>query len=111
MSEDLFQEALRLAAVGVGTVFTALIVTGIIVTLIGLLFREKKPLPAAEPTPLPDEAFGGLDKHVIVLLAAAATGALKRPVRIRRVTFVSHKHVPALWAAVGRVGRSEGSAR
>lgn len=111
MSETLFQEALRLSAVGVGTVFIALIVTGIMVTLIGGLFKEKKPVPAAELKPLPDETLGGLDKHVIVLLAAAATAAVKRPVRIRRVTFVSHKHVPALWAAVGRVGQSEGSPR
>jgi Na+-transporting methylmalonyl-CoA/oxaloacetate decarboxylase gamma subunit len=111
MSEELFQEALRLSAVGVGTVFTALIVTGLVVTLIGRLFKEKKPVSAAETAPLPDDALGGLDKHVIVLLAAAATAAVKRPVRIRRVTFVSHKHVPALWAAVGRVGRPDGSSR
>lgn len=111
MSENLFQEALRLSAVGVGTVFIALVVTGVMVALIGGLFKEKKPVPASESKPLPDEALGGLDKHVIVLLAAAATTAVKRPVRIRRVTFVSHKHVPALWAAVGRVGQSEGSPR
>jgi Na+-transporting methylmalonyl-CoA/oxaloacetate decarboxylase gamma subunit len=111
MSENLLQEALRLSAVGVGTVFTALIVTGLVVTLIGRLFKDKKPAPASESKLLPDEALGGLDKHVIALLAAAATVAVKRPVRIRRVTFVSHKHVPALWAAVGRVGQSEGSPR
>lgn len=110
MSES-FQEALRLSAVGVSTVFVALIVTGIVVTLIGRLFTQKKPVPASEAAPLPDESFGGVDKHMLVLLAAAATAAVKRPVRIRRVTFVSHKHVPALWAAVGRVGQSESAPR
>ena len=93
---------LQITVVGVGTVFVALIITGLAVGLIGHLFREKAPVPAAKTAPLPEQAFGGVDKHVLVLLAAAAAVAVKRPVRIRRVRFVSHKHVPAEWAATGR---------
>ncbi len=95
-------EGLRLAAVGVLTVFVALIVTGILVTIVGRLFKEERAVPAAQSAPLPDTAFGGLDKHVLVLLAAAATVAAKRPVRIRRVRFISHRHAPSTWAAAGR---------
>ncbi|MEE4379929.1 MAG: OadG family protein [Candidatus Competibacteraceae bacterium] len=99
-------EALTLAVVGICTVFVALIVTGIVVSIIGRINQSKPAVAAAAP--LPEESpFGGLDKHTIVLLAAAATAAVKRPVRIRRVRFVSHKHVPNLWAAVGRVDYSE----
>lgn len=93
---------LQIAAVGVGTVFVALIVTGLAVSLIGRLFRDKPPVPAATTAPLPDESLGDVDKHVLVLLAAAAAVAVKRPVRIRRVRFISHKHIPAEWAATGR---------
>jgi Na+-transporting methylmalonyl-CoA/oxaloacetate decarboxylase gamma subunit len=103
----MFSQGLGLALVGVSAVFVALIVTGLVVTFIGRFFKEKPPVPAAAPLP-EESSFGGVDKHVVVLLAAAATVAVKRPLRIRRVTFVSHKHVPSLWSAVGRVGSSEG---
>jgi Na+-transporting methylmalonyl-CoA/oxaloacetate decarboxylase gamma subunit len=108
---EMLSEGLQLTVVGVSAVFLALIVTGIMVSLIGRLFREKPPVPAGAAAPLPEESFQGIDKHVIVLLAAAATVAVKRPVRIRRVRFVSHKHVPALWTAVGRVDQKEGLSR
>jgi Na+-transporting methylmalonyl-CoA/oxaloacetate decarboxylase gamma subunit len=101
MSETMIL-GLQITAVGVGTVFVALIITGIAVSLIGHIFKEKPPVPAAKTAPLPEQSFGGVDKHVLVLLAAAAAVAVKRPVRIRRVRFVSHKHVPAEWAATGR---------
>lgn len=101
------EEGYVLAVVGVGTVFAALTITGIVVSLVGHLFKEKPPLPASAAAPLPDESFGGVDKHVLVLLAAAATVAVKRPVRIRRVRFVSHKHIPSSWAAVGRADHSQ----
>lgn len=97
------QEGLRLAAVGVGAVFSALIVTGILVALVGRILRDRPPVAAAEKKqPLPDVAYGGIDKHVLVLLAAAATAAVKRPVRVRRVRFVSHRHAASMWAAAGR---------
>lgn len=108
---DIMMEALSLSAVGVGTVFIALIVTGLVVALVGHFFKQKPPVPAPKVATPAQHSLGGVDKQTIVLLAAAATVALKRPVRIRRVHFVSHKHVPALWAAVGRVGRSENAAR
>lgn len=102
-----FTQALTLSVVGVGTVYSALIVTGLVVGLIGRLTKAKPPVPAAKSAPLPEESFSGVDRHVLVMLAAAATVAVKRPVRIRRVRFVSHKQVPELWAAVGRADYSE----
>ena len=84
-----FAEGTRLAVVGVGTVFLALIVIALFVLLLGSLFRERPPVPASATKPLPDETFGhGVDKHVLVLLAAAATVAVKRPVRLRRELLV-----------------------
>lgn len=108
---EMLSESLQLTVVGLSAVFLALIVTGIMVSLIGRLFQDKPPVPANLAAPIPEESFRGIDKHVIVLLAVAATVAVKRPVRIRRVRFVSHKHVPALWAAVGRVDQKEGLRR
>jgi Na+-transporting methylmalonyl-CoA/oxaloacetate decarboxylase gamma subunit len=97
-----FEQGLQLAAVGVGTVFLALIITGLAVTLIGLLFKEKETVPAATKPPLPEESTSGLSKHTLVLLAAAAAVAVKRPVRIRRVRFVSQRQRPESWAQSGR---------
>ena len=101
------QQGLSLAVVGVGAVFAALIVTGLVVTLIGRLAKEKPAVSAKEAKPLPDVAYSGVDKHVLVLLAAAATVAVKRPVRIRRVRFISHRHAPSGWAAAGRTDHTE----
>ena len=101
--ESELAEGLRLAVVGVTTVFIALIVTGILVMLIGRLTKEKPVMSAATKITLPEETFdGSIDKHKLVLLAAAATVAVKRPVRIRRVRFVTHKQIPTSWAAAGR---------
>jgi len=109
MSPEL-QEGLSLFVVGVGAVFAALIITGVMVSLIGWLARDKPPVPAAAASkPLPDVAYSGVDKHVLVLLAAAATVAVKRPVRIRRVRFVSHRRVSTGWAAAGRTEHTETS--
>nr|VFK55643.1 MAG: Oxaloacetate decarboxylase, gamma chain [Candidatus Kentron sp. TUN]VFK61753.1 MAG: Oxaloacetate decarboxylase, gamma chain [Candidatus Kentron sp. TUN] len=96
------QQGLSLTVVGIGAVFAALIVTGFVVIIISWLTQDKPPVPAAEAAPLPDVAYAGVDRHVLVLLAAATTVAVKRPVRIRRVRFISHRHVTATWAAAGR---------
>lgn len=101
MSEEL-RVGLNLLVVGMGAVFSALAVTGLMVTLVSHLTRQK-PEPVMPTTDLPEEDLaGGIDRHKIVLLAAAASMALKRPVRIRRVRFVSHKKIPSWWAAAGR---------
>lgn len=97
----LLTEGLSLAAVGIGIVFAALVVVGLAVTLISALSREKPAKPAAI-TAIPEDSLTGISKHTIVLLAAAASVACKRPVRIRRVRFISHKQLPTSWAASGR---------
>lgn len=104
---ELFNEALQLLVVGVCTVFVALIVTGLVVALLGHLLRDKPAVPASAAGPLPEESLIGVDKHVLVLLAAAATVAVKRPLRIRRVRFVTHKHIPSSWAATGRADHTK----
>jgi len=96
------QEGLIISVVGVGVVFVALTVVAFVVGIIGRLAQDKPPIPASKAAPLPDVAYTGIDKHVVVLLAAAATAAVKRPVRIRRVRFVSHQRIPTEWAAAGR---------
>lgn len=107
MSE--MQQGLSLAVVGVAAVFAALIVTGLVVLLISRLTQDKPPIPASEAAPLPDVAYAGIDKHVVVLLAAAATIAVKRPVRVRRVRFISHRHTSTTWAAAGRADHAQES--
>ncbi len=111
---------LSLAVVGIGTVFVALIVTGLLVTAMGALTKEgvmagliaratkRRALPSGKKSAtLPEVTLtGGLDRHKLVLLAAAASVAVKRPVRIRRVRFVAHKQIPTSWCAVGRTEHS-----
>ena len=75
---ELLTEALSLAAVGVGIVFAALVVVGLLVTLVGRLTREKPPVVASAQG-LPEDSFTGVSRHTIVLLAAAATVACKLP--------------------------------
>ena len=101
-NSELMVEGLSLAAVGVFVVFAALIVVGLVVVTISRFSRDKRPVPAALAGDIPEDSLIGVSKHTIVLLAAAASVACKRPVRIRRVRFVSHKHLPTSWAASGR---------
>lgn len=108
MSDEL-SLGLSLLVVGMGAVFSALALTGLLVALVARLTREK-PTVSAESVSLPEEdLIGGIDRHKLVVLAAAATVALKRPVRIRRVRFVSHKQIPSWWAAAARADDIQGT--
>jgi Na+-transporting methylmalonyl-CoA/oxaloacetate decarboxylase gamma subunit len=101
MSEEM-SVGLNLLVVGMGAVFSALAVTALMVVLVSYLTREK-PVPVKPSVDLPEEDLvGRIDRHKIILLAAAASVAVKRPVRIRRVRFVSHKKIPSSWSAAGR---------
>jgi Na+-transporting methylmalonyl-CoA/oxaloacetate decarboxylase gamma subunit len=99
---DMVLEGLVLSGIGILVVYVALFVTQLVIGFVARVFREKPPVPASKAAPLQEVAFGQVDRHVLVLLAAAAAVAVKRPVRIRRVRFVSHKHIPASWASAGR---------
>lgn len=98
----LLTEGLELAGTGVSVVFAALIVVAIAISIVGVLMRQRPATSGTAPRPLPKESFTGVSGHTLVLLAAAATVAAKRPVRIRRVRFVSHKQLPTSWAATAR---------
>lgn len=102
MSDELTY-GFSLLVVGMGAVFVALSVTGLMVALVSRVFREK-PGHAVPSASLPEEDLtgGGIDRHKIVLLAAAASVAVKRPVRIRRVRLVSRKQTSALWGVASR---------
>jgi Na+-transporting methylmalonyl-CoA/oxaloacetate decarboxylase gamma subunit len=102
MSDELTY-GISLLVVGMGAVFVALSITGLMVALVSRM-TQAKPAPAVPSASLPEEdlAGGGIDRHKIVLLAAAATVAVKRPVRIRRVRLVSRKQTSTLWGVASR---------
>ncbi|NBC17342.1 MAG: hypothetical protein GVY18_08530 [Bacteroidetes bacterium] len=104
-------EALELAVVGMGVVFTVLAVIGGLLVLLGKVFAEpvEEAAEAPAPSPRPAEAApahttappGHVDPQTLAVLTAAAYAAVGRPVRIRRVTFINQNTVSA-WKEVGR---------
>lgn len=111
-------EALELAVVGMGVVFTVLAVIGGLLVLLGKVFAEpvKDAAEAPAPSPRPAGAApahttappahttappGHVDPQTLAVLTAAAYAAVGRPVRIRRVTFINQNTVSA-WKEVGR---------
>jgi Na+-transporting methylmalonyl-CoA/oxaloacetate decarboxylase gamma subunit len=104
------REALELAVVGMGVVFTVLAVIGGLLVLLGKVFaapgEEAVETPPAPPRPAAAPAHttappGHVDPQTLAVLTAAAYAAVGRPVRIRRVTFINENTVSA-WKEVGR---------
>ena len=110
-------EAVTLMIVGMGVVFAALILVGL---MLGLLRKLGEPTPKAKPqsfrmTPMRSpsraqaatqkaEAEPKVDPHLLVVLTAAATAMVHGPVRVRRVQFISANPAQRSgWAAQGRV--------
>lgn len=95
-------EALFLAVVGMGVVFSALVTIGVCIYLLGLIFADR---PKAEPeevaAPL---AVSGtdVDSRTIAILTAAAYAAVGQPVSVQRITFINRNTISA-WAERGRV--------
>jgi Na+-transporting methylmalonyl-CoA/oxaloacetate decarboxylase gamma subunit len=98
------QEALFLAVVGIGVVFTALVLIGVCISLLGrLLSPGETPAPvqvisSAHGMPLRTEDH----ERLVILITAAATAVVGQPVRVRRITFINRNTISA-WAERGRV--------
>ena len=123
-------DGLMLLVVGVSVVFVALVLILVTIKLLGRVdsalesrARRSAGGPVAgsaaeeagaaaatgdsnvESRSMPGSASGqpALGPEMIAVLAAAATAAVRRPVRITRVRFVSAA-VPGGWVAMGRTG-------
>jgi Na+-transporting methylmalonyl-CoA/oxaloacetate decarboxylase gamma subunit len=98
------QEALFLAVVGIGVVFTALVLIGVCISALGRLLSPSEVVPpvqvisSAHGMPLRTEDH----ERLVILITAAATAAIGRPVRVRRITFINRNTISA-WAERGRV--------
>lgn len=108
-------DSITVTVVGMGIVVMALLVMGEIFKLLGQLLAspppiEDKPRPSSIPTVSPQDArpesrsvdSEPTDSQLIVILAAAATAALGRRVKVRRITFINHNTVSG-WAEAGRI--------
>lgn len=97
-----------LALVGIGVVFTALLLIWGAVSLVGTALRTQRlGRSAAEGQPARDAAApasGGLDvdKHLLVVLSAAAAAALGRRVRVTRVRRL-RRDANSNWTGHGRI--------
>lgn len=104
-------QGLIIMVVGMLVVFAALAVLMGLIELINGLTSEKKPgaiaSPAAKPETTDDIATmapaptTGHDPHMIAILTAAATAALRRPVAVKSARLVSTQPDSA-WARQGR---------
>jgi Na+-transporting methylmalonyl-CoA/oxaloacetate decarboxylase gamma subunit len=108
-------DSITVTVVGMGIVILALLLMGKIFQLLGHLLTPPpqvedglKRVPTAttgasdfKPDPKSID-LGYTDPKLIVILAAAATAASGRRVRVRRITFINHNTVSG-WAEAGRI--------
>jgi sodium pump decarboxylase gamma subunit len=105
---DRIVEALVLMGVGMLVVFSALMLLWLAIFVIDRLAERLQPAPAAKPAPAPPTTSAPRptpqrqthDPQLLAVLAAAATTALGKRVRLRQVHFVSEEHES--WAQEGR---------
>src|SRR5690606_7611656 len=91
--------------VGISVVFSALVLIGSFIALLGRIFSEKPDPVAAEPVLKPVEGVpqsAQINPQTLAVLTAAAVAAVGRPVRLQRITFINHNTISA-WAERGRV--------
>jgi len=94
-------DGLALMVVGMFVVFLSLtILLGVIVTISRLTAEKPAPKAAAQPAPVIE---GGEvdDPALIAVIAAAATAAMNKPIRIQRVSFLGQAQGQA-WSQQGR---------
>ena len=100
---DMIGSGLALMVVGMLVVFAGLLLLWGVVTTLNHLLAEKARLR------MPDSATEATaaeeieqNARLVAVLAAAATAALQRPARVRRVRFISHQGGADPWSRQGR---------
>lgn len=91
-----------LMIVGMGVVFTALTVILLVITLLNRVLRERSE-PAVAAAPIKPDA--GPAPETVAVLAAAATAATGKLIRVRRITMLGASgrgSDRAAWVAGGR---------
>lgn len=105
-------EGLQLMVVGMSIVFASLVVIGLMIKAATWLIRdaevaEAEPPDASAPMPVATtQASGvepGLSPQLLAVLAAAATAAVKRPVRVHRVRPLTNQDNQT-WVYAARAG-------
>ncbi|MCB1964222.1 MAG: OadG family protein [Rhodocyclaceae bacterium] len=101
----LIGEGVELMIVGMGVVFSALVLVGLVMVVLRLVAADKqpaaKPSAAAASAAAKTPAEPAITPELIAVLAAAATVAVGRPARVSRVRFVSYTPGHA-WTERGR---------
>ncbi|MEO1129705.1 MAG: OadG family protein [Planctomycetota bacterium] len=92
--------AVALMIVGMLVVFTSLSVIGLLIALASRLLR---PSTVVEPVAEAALASADVDTERVAVLTAAATAALRRPVRVHRVRMLGLTNREQ-WVAEGRAG-------
>jgi len=89
--------AVSLMIIGMLVVFVSLSVIGLLIALSNRVFADRKPGPGGAETPETAQ------RELIAVLTAAATAALRRPVRVHRVRMLGLTGREP-WVTEGRVG-------
>jgi sodium pump decarboxylase gamma subunit len=110
VEEDLhIDEGFELMVVGMGVVFTALVLIMILMIIIRAVVKmanKPKTAPALQPAPAASASTpaqsddSGMDPQIAVLLTAAVAAVVKRPFRIRQVAQINRN--TNAWAEHGR---------
>jgi len=94
---DALTAALEISAIGITIVFASLVLVSLALTLINRLLR-----PRETAAPATDAAGPSIPADIVVVLAAAATTALGRRVRVAHVRY--HSAAPDTeWSHQGRI--------
>ncbi len=109
-----FIDATTMTVVGMGIVFLSLILMGEIFALLKrfMMTNEPKPEPVTPPkiaNPVAPEPSGvvdasgssDVDPRLLAILTAAAFAVVRRPVAIRRITFINRNTISG-WTEAGR---------
>jgi Na+-transporting methylmalonyl-CoA/oxaloacetate decarboxylase gamma subunit len=103
-----FWTGVQITALGIGVVFTALVLISLVLSVFGplerLIVRLMRPRTqprVAQPIAAPAEDLG-LTPELVAVIAAAATAALRRPVRVHRIRYDADPS-GAAWVQQGRL--------
>ncbi|MCC7145171.1 MAG: OadG family protein [Phycisphaeraceae bacterium] len=107
--EQKVAEGVGLMVVGMGVVFAALMIIGMVLGLLGRILRGQPGMAAAESMASSAGAgaaegpgAGRMDPKLVAVLAAAAAVVAGRPVRIQRITYLNQNTISG-WAEMGRI--------